>query len=130
MTIDLWMLVWTALLCSMMPAAYLIGRLQVPGGMEWGLGNREMPLEVPAWAARAERAHANLVENLPVFAVLVLVAHIAGQADALTATGATLFFLARVAHAVVYTAGITTIRTVMFFVGLAGELLILVGILR
>lgn len=125
MTTDLWMLVYTTVLCLLMPLVYVVGEMQVPGGMEWGLGNRDKPFELPPWAARAKRAHANLVENLLPFAALVLVAHVAGKANATTALGASLFFGSRLVYAVIYTAGITTVRTVVFFVAQAGLVLIL-----
>jgi uncharacterized MAPEG superfamily protein len=125
MTTDLSMLVWTALLCLLMPTVYLAGRSGRPGGLAWGFGNRDVPLDVAPWVRRAERAHANLVENLAPFAILVLVAQVAGKANATTALGATLFFWGRVAHAAVYVAGIPYARTAAFFVGTAGELLIL-----
>jgi len=130
MTTDLMMLVWTALLCLSIPMIYVFGEFQTPGGLEWGLGNRAEPLELPEWAARAKRAHGNLVENLAPFAVLVLVAHVTGKANGMTALGAEIFFLARVAHLAVYTAGLVGIRTVVFFVGTAGELLILLQLFR
>ena len=126
MTTDLWMLVWSALLALVMPAVYLMGRAQTPGGLAWAFGNREDPLEVPAWTGRAIRAHQNLVENLAPFAILVLVAHVAGRANATTALGASLFFWGRLAHAAVYTAGIRYLRTGVFFIAAAGELVILV----
>ncbi|HYD49442.1 MAG TPA: MAPEG family protein [Terriglobales bacterium] len=125
MTTDLWMLVLSAVLALSMPAIYLIGEMQVPGGMEWGLGNRDTHLELPPWAARAKRAHYNLIENLVPFTILVLAAHVGGQANSLTAIGATVFFLSRVAYAVIYTAGITLLRTIVFFLGTAAQLLIL-----
>jgi uncharacterized MAPEG superfamily protein len=125
MTTDLWMLVWTGLLCLLLPTVYLVGRSSVPGGLGWGFGNRDTPLEVAPWAGRAIRAHLNLVENLAPFAILVLVAHVAGKANATTAQGATLFFWGRVAHAAVYVAGIPYLRTAAFFVGTIGELMIL-----
>jgi uncharacterized MAPEG superfamily protein len=130
MTTDLMMLVWTALLCLSIPMIYLIGEFQTPGGFEWGLGNRAEPLKLPEWAARAKRAHGNLIENLAPFAVLVLVAHVAGKANGMTALGAEIFFLARVAHVAVYTAGVVGVRTAVFFVGTAGELLILLQLFR
>ena len=126
MTIDLWSLVWTAVLCLAIPLIYGVGRSQVPGGLQWGLGNRDTPLPVVAWAARAERAHANLVENLAPFAVLVLVANVAGMANYWTALGSQLFLWGRVAHVVVYTAGWIGVRTAVFLVGLAGEVMILI----
>jgi uncharacterized MAPEG superfamily protein len=125
MTTDLWMLVYTTLLCVLMPMAYVFGELRAPGGVEWGFGNRDTPFELPPWAARAKRAHLNLVENLLPFAALVLVAHVSGKANAMTALGATIFFWSRLAYAVVYTAGIKVVRTAIFFISAAGLLLIL-----
>ena len=119
------MLVLTALLCLLTPVVYLVGRSNRPGGLAWGFGNRDVPLDVAPWVRRAERAHANLVENLAPFAIFVLVEHVAGKANGTTALGATLFFWGRVAHAAVYVAGLPYVRTAAFFVGTAGELLIL-----
>ena len=130
MTVDLWMLVASGLLCVLIPFIYLAGRAQTPGGTEWGFGNRDTPLAVPAWTARAERAHANLVENLTPFAILVLTAHVAGKANTTTALGAELFFAGRVAHLIVYTAGIKYVRTAVFFVASVGEILILLQLFR
>jgi uncharacterized MAPEG superfamily protein len=126
MTTDLWMLVATGLMSLLFPAVYLVGRVQTPGGMEWALGNRDTRLEAPAWVDRALRAHANLTENLAPFAILVLVAHVTGKANAMTALGATIFFLGRLAHFAVYTAGIVGLRTAVFFIAAAGEVLILI----
>src|SRR5262249_39184820 len=81
MTTDLAMLVATALLSLLLPVVYLVGRSSVPGGLAWGFGNRDTLLDVPAWTGRAQRAHANLVENLAPFAILVLVAHVTGRAN-------------------------------------------------
>ena len=126
MTTDLWMLVYTTLLCVLMPMVYVGGELQAPGGIEWGFGNRDKPFELPPWAARAKRAHVNLLENLLPFAALVLVAHVSGKANEMTALGATIFFWSRLLYAGIYTAGITVVRTLVFFAGSAGLLLILV----
>ena len=79
MTTDLWMLVASAILCLLIPGIYLAGRSQAPGGTQWGFGNRDTTLPVPAWTARAVRAHANLVENLTPFAIVVLTAHVTGN---------------------------------------------------
>jgi uncharacterized MAPEG superfamily protein len=132
MTTDLWMLVLAGLLEVSIPFIYLAGRLQTPGGLQWGLGNREQAFEgrIPAWAERAERAHANLTENLAPFAILVLTAHVSGKANALTALGAEIFLLGRIAHLLVYTAGITVVRTAVFVVASLGELLILIQLFR
>lgn len=112
-----------------MPLFYVPGLLQVSGGLLWGLGNRDTPLdERPLWAARAQRAHANMVENLAPFAALVLIAHAAGLANAATATGATMFFWGRVAHFAIYTAGIPYVRTLAFGIAIAGEIRIFLAL--
>ena len=125
MTTDLWCLVWTAVLSVAIPNIYLVGRVQVAGGIAWMRGNRDAPLDAPPWVGRAVRAHANLVEGLAPFAILVLVAHVAGRANGWTALGAEIFLLARIAHFVIYAAGIPDLRTLAFMAGVVGELLIL-----
>jgi uncharacterized MAPEG superfamily protein len=126
MTTDLWMLVWTALLALGLPFIYLAGLTQAPGGAAWSLGNRAEPLAgIREWAARAQRAHLNLLQNLAPFAILVLVAQVSGKANATTALGATIFFWARVAHAAVYIAGIKYLRTLVFAFATFGAVLIL-----
>ena len=130
MTIDLWMLVASGLLGAAFPVVYAAGRFQAPGGFAWAFGNRDTVLPVQPWVDRAVRAHDNLTENLALFAILVLVAHVAGKANDATALGATLFFWARVAHFVLYTAGAKYLRTAAFFVAVGGELLILLQLLK
>ena len=90
-------------------------------GFRYGLGNRELGGgALPEWGKRAERAHLNLLANLPAFAVVVLVAALAGVSNEVTEVGAQQFFWARVAHAVIYVAGIPYIRAIAFGVSLGG----------
>jgi uncharacterized MAPEG superfamily protein len=129
MTTDLWMLACSAVLCLVAPNLYVTG-LVGAGGLGWGLGNREVAFTgEAAWALRARRAHANLVENLVVFAALVLVAHAAGRANAWTALGSQLFFWGRVGHLATYVAGLVPWRTVAFAVAIVGEWIIALQIL-
>lgn len=86
----------------------------------------EKPLE--GWRQRAKRVHLNMVENLAHFAVLVIVAHLAGLANAETAFWAQLFFWARVGHALIFYAGIPYLRTVAFTIGFIAEVGIFVQI--
>jgi len=124
MTTDLWMLVLSAVLCLVLVVPTTVARGITPGGVAWGLGNREEDFRFPAWAGRAERAHRNLVENLAPFAILVLVAQLTGRANASTALGAELFFWGRVLHALAYIAGVIYVRTAMFIIAIIGEILI------
>jgi len=124
------MLAWSAVLCLVLPNLYVIGLTRLPNGLAWGLGNRDTPLEgEAAWAKRARRAHANLVENLVVFAALVLAAHLSGRANAMTALGAQLFFWGRLGHAVTYLAGLVPLRTLVFGIAIVGEWLIAIQLL-
>ena len=126
MTTDLWMLVWSCVFALVLPNVYVLGLVSQPNGLAWGLGNRDRPFvgTEPAWGARGRRAHANLVENLVVFAALVLTAHVAGRADGWTALGSQLFFWGRVGHAVTYMAGLVPWRTVAFAVAVVGQWMI------
>ena len=130
MTTDLWMLVATAMLGLLMILIYGTGRYLQPGGIAWASGNRATELPVPPWVARAVKAHANLIENLAPFAVLVLVAHVSGKANAATALGATIFFWARVAHLGAYVAGIVFLRTLVWMISWMGGVIILMQLFK
>lgn len=69
------------------------------------------------WALRAKRAHYNAVENLVVFAPLVLLVVLTGKADGLTATAAAVYFWARLGHYVVHVLAVPVVRTVLFLIG-------------
>lgn len=93
-------------------------------------GNREGLPEIKGWAGRAKRAHLNMVENMVLFAALVLIAAVAGKANAMTAMGAAIFFWSRVAYAVIYVAGIAWLRTLAWFVSVIGMVLIAIELLK
>jgi uncharacterized MAPEG superfamily protein len=124
MSVDLKMLVWSAVLTLLLAFPYLIGLIGKLG-LPTMAGNRENFPAAEGWIGRSMRAHRNMLENLAPFAVLVLVAHIAGKANATTALGAQIFFWARVAHAGLYIAGLPWVRTGAFVVSFFGMLLIL-----
>jgi uncharacterized MAPEG superfamily protein len=116
-------LVWSAALTFVLVVVAVSGCiLQV--GLPRIAGNREGMPEVTGWAGRAVRAHRNMLESLILFAVLVLVAQIAGVHNATTLLGAQLFFWARVAHAIVYIAGIAWARTLAWAVSVVGLVMI------
>lgn len=123
MTPELIYLVWSVAL------TFVLVLIAVSGAtLEVGLpklaGNREGLSEMTGWAGRAARAHRNMLESLILFAVLVLVAHIIGVRNGATLLGAQLFFWGRVAHAIVYIAGIPWLRTAAWGVSVVGLLLI------
>ena len=70
-----------------------------------------------AWATRLMKAHSNAVENLVVFAALVLAAHAAGISNSATAMACVVYFWARVVHVLAYTFAVPWVRTLAFTVG-------------
>jgi uncharacterized MAPEG superfamily protein len=70
--------------------------------------------EMPPWAARLKRAHYNLVENFPLFAVAVIAGEFRGIHTAVTAACAMIFFWARVAHPLAAISPVWGARTACF----------------
>lgn len=127
MTTDLWMLLAAAGLQWALIVATAVPQI-LGNGIGWAAGNRETSPTPAAWIARCERCSANMMENLPIFAILVLVAQVSGTADSLTANGAIVFVAARLAHAGIYIAGIPYARTAAWVVSIVGWGMILAGI--
>jgi uncharacterized MAPEG superfamily protein len=75
------------------------------------------PRPVPLWGMRAHRAFLNAVESFAPFAALVLIAHVAGKANGMTAFWAMSFFWLRLIHAGVYWAAVPFVRTLVFTLG-------------
>jgi uncharacterized MAPEG superfamily protein len=93
-------------------------------GLNTLAGNRDDLPFFMGFAGRARRAHLNMVENMVLFTALVLVAAVAGKANAMTAMGALIFFWARLAYAVIYLLGIPWLRTLAWFVSVIGMVII------
>jgi len=96
---------------------YIVNRI-VELGLWTALRNPN-PDEPPKakWAHRLMCAHSNAVENLVVFAALVLALQISQISNETTVMASAVFLYSRVAHALIYTAGIPLLRTLSFFVG-------------
>jgi uncharacterized MAPEG superfamily protein len=109
-------LVAVTALTGLMWIPYILDRIAV-----WGLadtvGYPESPRMQSPWARRMKAAHANAVENLVVFAALVLAAHAAGVSNSVTATACVVYFWARVVHFFAYTAALPWVRTLAFAAG-------------
>ncbi len=123
MPLELQLLVWSVAL------AFIVMLIAVSGAiLQVGLpklaGNREGLADCTGLPGRSQRAHRNMLENLVLFAALVLVAQATGRLNAMTALGAQLFFWGRVAHAVIYIAGIPWLRTAAWTVSVVGLIMI------
>lgn len=132
MSYELIWLVHTILLTSVLWIPYIINRIAVRGMMP-AMG---YPAGTPAphapWAERAIKAHANAVENLVLFAPLVLALHVMGISTPLTRAAVVVYFVARLAHYLVYVFAVPVARTLTFAVGWGATIalaLALVGLL-
>ena len=104
MTVPVWMLLgfatWTALLLLFTIGIYRWGRIlsgRVPIG-----GFPADGAEGAEWYRRAMRAHANCIENLPVFGAIVFALHVANVVSTLVDTLAATVLIARILQSLVH----------------------------
>ena len=125
---ELSLLVWAALL-TLVQAVVAVQGAMMQVGLSTLAGNREGMPELKGWAGRATRAHRNMLENLVLFAALVLVAAIADKTNGTTLLGAQIFLYARIVYALVYIAGIPWLRTAVWTVSVVGLAMIFVQLI-
>jgi uncharacterized MAPEG superfamily protein len=120
MKTELLYLVYVAAFTGLLWIPYIVDRMNT-----WGLpptvGYPDTPPPQSPWARRLIKAHLNAVENLVVFAVLVLAAHGLGISTPVTEQAAIVYFWARVAHTIAYTLAIPWVRTIAFTVGFLAQ---------
>jgi uncharacterized MAPEG superfamily protein len=92
-------------------------------------GSRDDLPDPTGFEARAIRTRNNMLENMIMFAPLIIVAHLAEVSTANTVLGAQLFLYARMLHAIVYLAGWPWIRTLVYGISLIGMVMIVVALL-
>jgi uncharacterized MAPEG superfamily protein len=122
-TTDLKYLAYTAMLTAVLWIPYVIAQVMTNGPLTPPNYVDPAPRPLPPWGRRADRTYLNAIEVFAPFAALVVIAHITGKANAMTAFWSTCFFWLRLTHAVVYLAAIPYVRTLVFtlgFVSVAG----------
>jgi uncharacterized MAPEG superfamily protein len=123
-TPELYSLALISTATALMWVPYVLARMTTHGVLRAiGTPGPGYPTDAP-WADRARRAHLNAIENLAVFAPLVLVGAIIGVSTKATVLSTQIYVAARLAHYVIYAAGIPVIRTVAFLVGACATLVI------
>ena len=128
MSKELYWLTLTAAMTGLIWVPYILDRIMVRGLMPT-LANPS-PTDTPqsAWAQRMMAAHTNAIENLVVFAPLVLAVQALNIHTAATAFACALYFWSRLAHLVVYTIGIPGLRTLSFAGGFVGQAILVLAI--
>jgi uncharacterized MAPEG superfamily protein len=130
MTRELFWLTLTVILTGLLWVPYVLNRCMVRGlsGAMANPSRTDKPMA--EWANRLMFAHDNAVENLIVFAPLVLILNAADVSTPATVLACAVYFWSRLVHLVVYTMGLPILRTVAFVVGFAAQAVLAVAILR
>jgi uncharacterized MAPEG superfamily protein len=118
MNSELMSLAWVTALTAVIWMPYVVNIILVRGIVD-AVGYPQDPAPMSPWAAKMKAAHVNAVENLVVFATLVLIANAAGISNETTVMAGKVYFWARLIHLASYTFAIPWIRTVAFVVGFA-----------
>jgi len=123
MSTELTSLVEVSTFTALLWMPYVLNRMIVRG-IPATVGYPNDPEPLAPWAQRLRAAHANAVENLVVFAALVLAAHALGVSTPWTAAAGPLYLWSRVAHAVTYTFRVPWLRTFAFVGGFAAQMMV------
>lgn len=118
---EVFWLTLTILMTSLLWVPYIINRMHELGVLNalWDrYGNTTTKV---AWAHRMMDAHVNAVENLVIFAPLVLLIQISGLNSTLTTTACMVYFFARLTHYVVYTFALPLLRVASFLTGFGAQ---------
>ena len=118
MTFELTVLTLTAILAASLWIPYIVG----VNSTEFALPAENRPHDVSGtvpWVHRAWRAHLNLIEQFVPFAVVILVAHLAGVSNVVTVWASGAFLGLRLAHAVWMIGGLPVLpgRPLIFSAG-------------
>ena len=127
MPIELTMLAYSVALLFILVLVQASAGVMTQGLMPLAGSRDDLP-PPGAFQARMKRVVDNHREGLILFAPLVLIAAHQGSFNDTTALGAQLFFYSRIAHAVLYIAGVPMIRPLAWLVGIAGTLMIFLAL--
>jgi uncharacterized MAPEG superfamily protein len=128
MSKELYWLTLTAVMTALIWVPYILDRMMIRGPVGAMANPSPTDKSQSAWAVRMMAAHTNAVENLVVFAPLVLTAQALNIHTATTAFACALYFWCRLVHLAVYTAGIPVLRTLAFAGGWIGQMILVLTI--
>jgi len=137
MTVPLWSLLgfaaWTLLLLLATVGVYRWSRIFT--GRSQVAEFRADQVQGADWYRRSMRAHANCVENLPVFGAIVFVMHVAGVGGSTVDSISILLLVARVLQSLVHVSLVQTnlvagVRFAFFFAQFVGFTALIVLVLR
>src|SRR5258708_16627830 len=117
MTRELFWLTLTVILTGLFWVPYMLNRCKVRG-LSGAMANPSRTDKPHAeWATRLMFAHDNAIENLIIFAPLVLILNAIDYSTKWTVLACAVYFWSRVAHLIVYTLALPIFRPLPFTVG-------------
>ena len=98
-------------------------------GYRWTASPRDEKMEpLRGVAGRLDRALRNFLETFPLFAAVIVVAHLTATHNALTEWGAKLYFWGRLTYVPLYVAGVPLIHSLVWNVATIGIVLVMVAL--
>lgn len=128
MSKELLWLTLTVILTGILWIPYTIDRIKVRGLMGAMANPSRNDKPQSPWAQRLYFAHTNAVDNLVVFAPLVLILDNMGHSTMSTQIACAVYFWARLVHAIVYGLGIPVARTLAFTVGFVAQAVLVLAV--
>jgi uncharacterized MAPEG superfamily protein len=116
-------------LVHLIAASHLISSQR---GYRWTASSREEPVPpLRGLANRVDQATTNFLETFPLFAAVVLAAHVTDRHSLFTLWGAHLYFWARIGYLVAAAAGYSLVRSILFWnTAVIGISLFLIALFR
>ena len=128
MTNELMSLLWVTALTAILWVPYVLNGVAVRGLVD-SVSYPSDPKPMAPWAQRLKAAHYNAIENLVVFAALILIANATQVSNDTTVLAACVYFWARLVHPIGYALAIPWVRTLAFAVGFACQAAIAIQLL-
>ena len=128
MTKELMWLTLTVILTGVLWIPYVIDRIVVRGLMGAMANPSRNDKPQRPWAQRLYFAHTNAVDNLVIFAALVLILNVMDHSTQSTVIACAVYFWARLAHVIVYALGVPVLRTLAFAVGFLAQVALVLAV--
>jgi uncharacterized MAPEG superfamily protein len=130
MTPEIFWLTLTVILTGLLWVPYVLNRTAIRG-IGGAMANPSRTDRPHAeWATRLMFAHDNAIENLIVFAPLVLILAQIDYSSKWTVYACAVYFWSRVVHLIVYTLGLPVFRTLAFLVGFFAQVVLALAIFQ
>jgi len=124
----LWLLM-TILMTALMWVPYILNRIVELGVVPAFMDPYGHTKAKALWANRMMAAHVNAVENLVLFAPLVLLVFVLNAGTESTVLATQVYFFARLAHFLLFTFAVPLLRIVSFLVGFAAQMVLLLALI-